>query len=74
MAVGVGDERPGQAEDPRVSGERSVQQLGQLAVETGREVDADLANLLLDHVKIIDQPVGRGVTTRCSRAAATVAW
>ena len=34
-----------------------VAQLRQLAIEAGRQVVLDLVNLLVDHVKIVDQPI-----------------
>jgi len=37
----------------------TVGELGQLAVETGGQVVADLAELLLDDVEIVDEPLGR---------------
>ena len=58
-AVGVGHEGPGQAVHARVAGQRPLGQLGQLAVEPGREVVADLAQLLVDDVKVVDQPFRR---------------
>ena len=38
VAVGVGDEGPGQAEDARIALQGTVGQLGELAVEPGREI------------------------------------
>jgi hypothetical protein len=58
-AVGMRHEGPGQSEHAGVSLERPVHQLRQLAIEAGREVGADLANLFLDDVKVVDQPLGR---------------
>ena len=63
-AVGVRDERPGDAEYARIALQRSVGKLGQLTIEAARKVVADFANLLFDYVKIIDQPLGGG----CDRA------
>ena len=60
VAVGVRDERPGQPEDARVSGERPVRELRQQAVEAGRQIVADLANLLVDEVEVVDQPLRGG--------------
>ena len=59
VAVGVGDEGPGQAEHPRISGERSVGQLRQLPIVAGRQGGADFANLPFDEVIVVDQPFGR---------------
>ncbi|MNO61713.1 hypothetical protein D3C76_523680 [compost metagenome] len=60
VAVGVGDEGPGQAEDARVAGERPLGQLRQLAVITGRQVLTDFADLLFDDVIVVQQPFGGG--------------
>ena len=57
-AVGVRDERPGQAEDARIALEGPFRELGQLAIEAAREIVADLADLLLDDVEVVDQPLG----------------
>ncbi len=65
VAVGVRDEGPGQAEHTRIAGERSIRELGQLPIVTGRQRGADFTNLPLDEVIIIDQPIG----CRCQRAA-----
>ena len=53
------DEGPGQSEHARIALERPVRQLRQLAIEAARKIVADLANLLLDDVKVVDQPLGR---------------
>src|SRR5687768_8391858 len=58
MTVGVGDERPGKTKDPRIAGERSRSQLRQLPVKAWRKVVADLADLLLDEVVVVEQPFG----------------
>jgi len=61
MAVGMGDEGPGDAEYARIAHERPVDQLGQLPMIARRQIDPDLAHLLLDDVEVIDQPIrGRG--------------
>src|SRR3990172_700888 len=52
------DEGPGDAEDPRIAGERSVGELRQLPVVAGRQIVADLADLLLDEVVVVEQPLG----------------
>ncbi len=59
VAIGMGDERPRQPVHARVSLERSVDQFGELAMEAGREIDADRPDLLLDDMEIIDQPICR---------------
>ncbi len=53
------DESPGEAEDARITLERPVGQFRQLAIEAAGEIIADLANLLLDNVKVVDQPLCR---------------
>ena len=55
----MGDEGPGQAEDPRIAGQRPLRQLRQLAIETRGKIASDLADLVLDDVEIVDQPFGR---------------
>ena len=59
-AVGVGDHGKGQGVDARQSGERAVRQGGQLGVVAARQIDADLAQDLLDDVKIVEQPLRVG--------------
>ena len=54
----MGDEGPGDAEHPRIAGERAIAQLGQLAVVARRQIGADLADLLLDQMVIVEQPFG----------------
>ncbi len=58
-AVGVRHERPGDAEDPRVPLEEPGRELGQLAVEAARQVLADLAELVVHDVEVVDQPLRR---------------
>ena len=58
MAVTVGDEGPGKAEYPRITGEWSLSQFRQLAVIAGGQVIPNLADLLLDEVIIVEQPFG----------------
>ncbi|KWT64114.1 hypothetical protein APY03_7813 [Variovorax sp. WDL1] len=60
VAVGVRHEGPGQAEDTRVAGERACRELWQLPVVVGGQVAADLADLLLDEVIVVEQPFGGG--------------
>ena len=59
-AVGVLDEGPGQAVDARIALERAAGELGQLAVEARRQVLPDLAELILDDVEVVHEPLGRG--------------
>ena len=58
-AVGVGDEGPGHAEHARISRERSLGELGQLPVIARRQVGANVADLPLDEMIVVDQPFGR---------------
>ncbi len=60
IAVGMRDERPGNAEHPRIAGERPVGEFRQLAVVTGRQVVANLADLFFDEVIVVQQPFGGG--------------
>jgi len=57
-AVGVSDEGPCHAEHPRKAGERTSGQLRQLPVVAGRQIVADLADLLFDEVIVVEQPLG----------------
>ena len=57
--VGMRDERPSHAEYPRVAGEGAIGELRQFSIVTGRQIDANLADLLLDDVIIIEQPFSR---------------
>ncbi len=59
VAVGVRDERPRDAEDARVAGERTVLELRQLAIEAARKQRAHLADLLVDEVVVVEQPLRR---------------
>ena len=53
------DERPGEPVDARVALERSVGQLGELAIEPGRQIVSDLPQLFVHDVKVVDQPFRR---------------
>ncbi len=59
-AVGMCDEGPSDAEHTREADEGPLGELGQLAVKPGRQIFADLANLLFDHVKVVEHPFGGG--------------
>ncbi len=52
------DERPREAEDARIAGERAFCEFWQLAIVAGRQVVADLADLFLDEVIVVEQPFG----------------
>ncbi len=60
MAVGVCRISPGQAEDARVPREGAARQLRQQAIESRWQVLADLADLCLHQVVIVEQPFGGG--------------
>ena len=60
MAIAMGDESPRYSEDARISLQRTVSKLGQLAIEAAGKVVANFANLLLYDVKVIHQPFSRG--------------
>jgi hypothetical protein len=57
-AVGMGDVGPGQPVDPRIPRERPAGQLRELPVVVGRQVVADLPQLLIDDVEVVDEPFG----------------
>ena len=57
-AVGMGDVGPGETQDPRVAREVALGQLGELAVVVRGQVVADLSELLVDDVEVVDQPLG----------------
>jgi hypothetical protein len=63
----MGNKRPREAEHARVSGERTIGELGQLPVETARQIVSKLANLVFDDVKVVHQPFRR----RCDRSLFT---
>ena len=65
-AIGMGDERPRYAEHPGIARERARRELGKLSVVSGRQVRADLVDLLFDEMIIVDQPFG------CGRDGATL--
>ena len=56
-AVGVSDERPGEAEHARIPLQSAFRELGELAIEPGREILPDLPNDLVDDVEVVDEPL-----------------
>jgi hypothetical protein len=54
----MGDKGPRHAEHPREAVERSGGQLRQLPVVAGRQIVANLADLLFDQVVVVEQPLG----------------
>ena len=56
----MGHEGPGESEHARIPFERALRQLGQAAIEPARQILADLANLLLREIKVVEQPLVRG--------------
>ncbi len=57
-AVRVGDEGPRDPEDLWISGEVSVGEFRQLIIIARRQIAPDLADLLFDEMKIVEQPFG----------------
>src|SRR4029079_19160124 len=57
---GVGDERDGDLVDPGIPRERSGGEFGQLAVVLPREALANLEDVLLHHVQVVEQPFPGG--------------
>ena len=67
-AVAMRDQRPGNAENPRIALERAIGELGQPAVETVRQVGLDLAQLFIDDMEVIEQPTRRRADRLARRA------
>ena len=59
-AIRVRDEVPGESEHAWVALKRPFGELGQLAVEPGREIFADLAHDVVDDVEVVDEPLRGG--------------
>ena len=57
--VGVRHESPGDAQDARIAGKRPCGELGKLSIEPGRQVRADGADLPLDQMVVVNQPLRR---------------
>jgi hypothetical protein len=49
---------PGEAEHARITLQRPVRELRKLAVIARRKIGLDLADLLVDDVIVVDQPLG----------------
>ena len=60
VPLGVGDQLDGQLVDAGIARERSLGELGQLGVVAARQVLADLDDVFLDHVEIVQEPVAGG--------------
>jgi hypothetical protein len=58
-AVGMRHEGPGDSVDSRVPGQWPIGELGQLPVESRRKIVANLPQLLVDDVEVVDKPFGR---------------
>ncbi len=58
-AVGVGDEGPGDAVDPRQADQRLVLEDREVAEIATRQAVLDLARLRFDQVEVVEQPLGR---------------
>src|SRR5690606_16725054 len=59
-AFGVRNERDDQLVHPRISGQRSAGELGQLAVIPAREALPHLADVLLHHMVVVEEPLAGG--------------
>ena len=62
-AVGVRDEGPRQSEHAGIPLQRTLRELGQLAVEPRRQILANLAHHRVHHVEVVDEPL-RGRSRR----------
>jgi hypothetical protein len=58
--LGVRDERDGELVHARITGERSAYRLGQLAVITLGQAVVDLPDVLLNDVKVVEEPFAGG--------------
>ena len=58
MAVSVSDQRKGKGINTRIVLEWTIGEFRQLVVVTLRQILANLAHLLFDYMKIVDQPFG----------------
>ena len=66
-ALGVGDETDRQVVDPRVTGERTVGEVGQLPVVPARKIEADLGDVVPDDVEVVEQPLSGRTDVERSR-------
>src|SRR5437867_12520866 len=66
----MSDKRPGDAEDPRIAGERSGGQLRQVPIVGRRQIVANFADLLFDEMVVVEQSLGGrcNATTLADRA------
>ena len=60
VSLGVRNQLDRQLVDARIAGERSGCQLRQLAIESARHARPDLANVLEDHIPVVEQPFAGG--------------
>ena len=58
MAVGMRGERPRDAVDAGQPDQWTAVECGQLTKKTGRQQSADVADLLFNDVKVVEQPFG----------------
>ena len=63
-AFGVGDKRDGELVHPGIAGERAAGELRQLPVVAARQALPYLADVLLDHVVVVQQPLTGGARRR----------
>ena len=59
-AISMSNEGPGDAEHSRIANERPVGEFGELTIIAGRQVRANLIDLLFHEMIIIDEPFCRG--------------
>ena len=57
--IGVADQIQGEGVDAGQLGEGAVPQLWQLAIVATRQIVADRPDLIIDHMKIVNQPLSR---------------
>ena len=55
----MGYERPGHTEHARISHERSAGEFGKLPIVARGQIGPDFADLFLNHMEVVDQPLGR---------------
>ena len=73
QTVGVRDIGPSQTQHPRIARKGAVDQFRQMSVIADRQIVFDLAQLLFDNVKVVQQPFGggrdrlTGVQSLCTR-------
>ena len=56
----MGDERPDHPEDTWIARQRTVAELGKLAIISWGQIGADFTDLLFDEMVVVEQPLGGG--------------